>query len=423
MLRFVMSFLGGVFSMLTLGLAMGAVTLGAVFYMYGRDLPSIEVLQQYTPRTISRVYSGEGRIIDEFATERRLFTPSEEIPDLVKHAFVSAEDQNFYTHPGFDIRGMAAAAVEAVRSRGHDMRGASTITQQVMKNFLLSADRTAERKIKELILAVRIERAMSKEDILELYLNEIFLGQNSYGITAAAQTYFNKPLTDLTPGEAAYLAALAQRPGNLHPVRDYDDAVARRNYVLRRMAEDGYIDQQTAEVEAGLPLRSVQSGDYESFRAELPPRDYFTDEIRRQLSESFGDEQFASGGYAIRATVDPELQLDAGPRAPTGAGELRPGAGEMARGRDQAAAGVAGRRGDLAAGSGRHRRSARHHAGRPVVPGRGAGDRRPADAARDRGGARGGPGGAPVGHRLDPRQLRRQLRRGRRGAGPREDGG
>jgi penicillin-binding protein 1A len=306
-----MSFLGGIFSMLTLGLAMGAVTLGAVFWMYGRDLPSIETLQEYTPRTISRVYSGEGRIIDEFATERRLFTPSEEIPDLVKHAFVSAEDQNFYTHPGFDIRGMAAAAVEAVRSRGQEMRGASTITQQVMKNFLLSADRTAERKIKELILAVRIERAMDKEDILELYLNEIFLGQNSYGVTAAAQTYFNKPLTDLTPGEAAYLAALAQRPGNLHPVRDHDDAVSRRNYVLRRMAEDGYVDQQTADVEAGLPLRTVQSGDYDSFRAELPPRDYFTDEIRRQLSESFGDEQFASGGYAIRATADPELQVEA----------------------------------------------------------------------------------------------------------------
>jgi penicillin-binding protein 1A len=309
LLRFFMSFLGGIFSMLTLGLAMGAVTLGAVFYIYGRDLPSYEVLAQYTPRTISRVYSAEGRIIDEFATERRLFTPSEEIPDLVKHAFVSAEDQNFYTHPGFDVRGMVAAFVEAVRSRGQDMRGASTITQQVMKNFLLDGSRTAERKIKELILAVRIEQAMDKEDILELYLNEIFLGQNSYGVTAAAQTYFNKSLEQLSPGEAAFLAALAQRPGNLHPVRDHDDAIARRNYVLRRMAEDGYIPEDVAEAEAALPLRTVQSGDFESFRAALPPRDYFTDEIRRQLSANFGEEEFFTGGLSVRATMDPELQV------------------------------------------------------------------------------------------------------------------
>lgn len=304
-----MSFLGGIFSMLTLGLAMGAITLGAVFYIYGRDLPSYEVLAQYTPRTISRVYSGEGQIIDEFAQERRLFTPSEEIPDLIKHAFVSAEDQNFYTHPGFDIRGIVAAGLEAVRSRGEDLRGASTITQQVMKNFLLDGSRTAERKIKELILAVRIEQAMDKEDILELYLNEIFLGQNSYGVAAAAQTYFNRPLTELSPGEAAYLAALAQRPGNLHPVRDLDDAIARRNYVLGRMAEDGYIPEEVAAAEAALPLRTVQSGDFDSFRDALPPRDYFTDEIRRQLSANFGEEEFFTGGLSIRATMDPELQV------------------------------------------------------------------------------------------------------------------
>ena len=311
MLRFVLSFLGGIFSTLVLGAAMAAVSLGAVFYMYGRDLPSTDALSQYTPRTISRVYSGEGNIIDEFATERRLFTPAEDIPDLVKYAFVSAEDQNFYTHPGFDIRGIAAAAFEAVRTRGREMRGASTITQQVMKNFLLSADRTAERKIKELILAVRIEQAMDKEGILELYLNEIFLGQNSYGVTAAALTYFNKSLDQLSPAEAAYLAALAQRPGSLHPVRDRDAAIARRNYVLGRMAEDGYITDAVAAEQEALPLRTVQGGDYPSFRSTVPPRDYFTDEIRRQLTGTFGDEEFFSGGLSIRATVDPDLQVAA----------------------------------------------------------------------------------------------------------------
>ncbi|MBP1805962.1 penicillin-binding protein 1A [Rubellimicrobium aerolatum] len=311
MLRFLMSFLGGIFSALCLGLVLAAVTVGAVFHVYGRDLPSTEVLSQYAPRTISRVYNAEGRIIDEFATERRLFTPSEEIPDLVKNAFVAAEDQNFYTHPGFDLQGMAAAGLDAVRSRGADLRGASTITQQVMKNFLLDGSRSAERKIKELILATRIEKAMSKDDILELYLNEIFLGENSYGVTAAALSYFNKPLSALSPGEVAYLASLPKEPSNLHPVRDYARAVERRDYVLRRMAEDGYIDGPTLEAEIAAPLLTVQSGAYPSFRSTLPPRDYFTDEIRRQLSANFGEEEFFSGGLSIRATMDPELQVEA----------------------------------------------------------------------------------------------------------------
>ncbi len=311
MLRLIASFLGGLFSTLTLGLVMAALGIGGVFYVYGRDLPSYEALAQYTPRTISRVYSGEGRIIDEFATERRLFTPAEEIPDLVKHAFVSAEDQNFYSHPGFDPRALAAVAWEAVASRGESIRGGSGITQQVMKNFLLDGSRSVERKVKELILAMRVEQVLTKEDILELYLNEIFLGANSYGVTAAAQSYFNKSLTELSPGEAAYLAALAQRPGDLHPVEDHEDAVNRRNYVLRRLWEDGVIDEATMDAEQAAPLRTVQTGDYPSFRSTVPPRSYFTDEIRRQLSENFGEEEFFTGGLSVRATMDPDLQVTA----------------------------------------------------------------------------------------------------------------
>ena len=311
MVRFVFSFFGGLFSMVTLGAGMAALTLGAIFYMYGRDLPSHEVLAQYAPKTISRIYSVEGEIIDEFASERRLFAPAEEIPDLVKQAFISAEDRNFYVHPGYDVRGIAAAFVEAVQSRGQDLRGASTITQQVMKNFLLSADRTAERKIKEIILATRIERALDKEHILELYLNEIFLGQNSYGVAAAAQTYYNKPLSQLSPGEAAYLAALAQRPGNLHPVRQEEAAINRRNYVLREMYENGYITEAVMQSERAQPLLTVQNGDYDSFRSTLPPRDYFTDEIRRQLSRNFGEDEFFGGGLTVRATIEPDLQISA----------------------------------------------------------------------------------------------------------------
>ena len=311
MLRFVGNVLGGIFTALTLGMIFAALTVGGIFYMYSRDLPSYEALSQYTPATISRIYSGEGEIIDEFARERRLFVPAEDIPDLVKQAFISAEDKNFYTHHGYDTRGMVAALVEAVRTRGERVRGASTITQQVMKNFLLSSDRTAERKIKEIILAARVEGAMSKEKILELYLNEIFLGQNSYGVAAAAQTYYNKTLSELSAAEVAYLAALAQRPGNLHPVRQKDDAVARRNYVLGEMLDNGYIDQATHDAAVAAPLETVQNGDFEAFRESLPPRDYFTDEIRRQLSGTFGEEEFFSGGLTIRATVDPDLQADA----------------------------------------------------------------------------------------------------------------
>ncbi len=308
MLRFIGSALGGIFSAATLGLIFAALTLGGIFYMYSRDLPSIENLSQYTPATISRIYSGEGEIIDEFARERRLFVASEDIPDLVKQAFISAEDKNFYSHHGYDTRSMVAALVEAVRTRGERVRGASTITQQVMKNFLLSSDRTAERKIKEIILAARVETAMSKEKILELYLNEIFLGQNSYGVAAAAQTYYNKPLADLSAAEVAYLAALAQRPGNLHPVRQMEDALDRRAYVLGEMRDNGYIDRAIYDAATAEPLLTVQNGDYEAFRETLPPRDYFTDEIRRQLSGTFGEEEFFSGGLTIRATVDPDLQ-------------------------------------------------------------------------------------------------------------------
>ena len=242
--RFILSFFGAIFSLVTLGIAAIALTIGGIFWMYGRDLPSHEALAQYKPPTISRIYSGEGEIIDEFARERRLFVPAEYIPELVKQAFISAEDKNFYTHAGYDPRGIAVAGFEAVRSRGANVRGASTITQQVMKNFLLSGDRRAERKIKEIILASRLEETLDKERILELYLNEIFLGQNSYGVAAAAQTYFNKNLGELAPHEAAFLASLPKAPSDYHPVREKERLLARRNFVLKEMYENGYLKKE-----------------------------------------------------------------------------------------------------------------------------------------------------------------------------------
>ncbi|WP_299360880.1 penicillin-binding protein 1A [uncultured Paracoccus sp.] len=307
MLRFILSFFGAIFSWFVTGLVFVALILGGVLWMYGRDLPSHEQLASYAPKTISRIYSREGRLIDEFAQERRLFQPIEEIPDLVKQAFISAEDKNFYAHGGFDPRGMAGAVVQAVRSGGENVRGASTITQQVMKNFLLSSDRSVERKGKELILATRLEQTLSKDKILELYLNEIFLGQNSYGVAAAAQTYFNKQLDRLAPHEAAMLAAMPQAPSR-SVVNDKQRILERRSYVLREMWQNGFIDEATFRSEDAMPLRTVQNGDFPAFREQLPPRDYFTDEIRRQLSREFGEEEFFTGGLAIRATVDPQLQ-------------------------------------------------------------------------------------------------------------------
>ncbi len=306
MIRAILSFFGAIFSLATIGMVVAAACIAGIFFAYGKDLPDHESLANYTPKTISRIYSNEGNIVDEFARERRLYAAPDEIPDLVKQAFISAEDKNFYEHPGFDLRGIAGAAIEY--AQGGRLRGASTITQQVMKNFLLDGSRSAERKIKELILAARIETVLSKDEILALYLNEIDLGARSFGVAAAAQTYFNKSLEELNPEEAAFLAIHPKAPYSYHPVKNKEDAIERRNFVLEEMFENGYLDRSEYDVARLAPLRSVQNGDFASFRSTLPPRNYFTDEIRRQLSRDFGEEEFFSGGLTIRATVDPELQ-------------------------------------------------------------------------------------------------------------------
>lgn len=298
--------MGAIFSWACLALIAGALLLDAVVWMFGRGLPSHDQLASYEPPTISRVFSAEGHLLDEFANERRLFSPIEEIPPLVRNAFISAEDKNFYLHQGYDPIGMVKAAVQAMR--GSRLRGASTITQQVMKHFLLTRSRSVERKIKEILLAYRLEQTLSKDEILELYLNEIFLGRNSYGVMAAAQTYFNKPLEALSAEEAAYLAALPKAPSNYHPVRNKDAALARRNFVIEEMVENGHISPEQGREAKGSDLKTVMSGDFNSFRASLPPRSYFTDEIRRQLSSAFGENEFFSGGLTIRATIDEELQ-------------------------------------------------------------------------------------------------------------------
>lgn len=272
-----------------------------------KDLPDYEVLAKYEPAVMTRVHAADGALMDEFATKRRLYLPIQSIPDRVKGAFISAEDKNFYKHHGLDPEGLARAILNNLKSLGTGRRpeGASTITQQVAKNFLLSSRTSLERKVKEALLSFRIEKAFSKDKILELYLNEIYLGRGAYGIAAAALTYFNKPVDELTINETAYLASLPKGPSNYDPFRHPDRALARRNWVIDRMHENGYITGQEAEQSKAKPLGVVKSHeDNYVFGA-----DYFTEEVRRQLLSQYGNKTLYEGGLSVRTTLDPRLQL------------------------------------------------------------------------------------------------------------------
>ena len=308
----VIRFFGFLFSVGVLGLAAAAGGVGLMVWLYGADLPSTESLASYEPATLTRVYSGEGALMAEFAEERRIFTPIDEIPEVVKAAFISAEDKNFYEHPGIDAMGIARAALanlENLRQGRGGLQGGSTITQQVMKNFLLGNERSLERKIKEAILAVRIGDTLSKDRILELYLNEIFLGQNAYGVAAAAQRYFGKTLEDLTVSEAAYLAALPKAPSDLHPIRQRQRAIGRRNYVLREMFENGHISRAVFETARESALVTLLDDDAPEPQIARPtPPDHFTEEVRRRMTDALGAETLFGGGLTVRATIDPELQ-------------------------------------------------------------------------------------------------------------------
>lgn len=303
-----MRWLGQLFlALLSLGFLAAIIAIIAaamIFAHFTKDLPDYTQLKNYEPPIVTRIYAGDGRLLAEYAQERRVFVPIEVIPDMVKQAFLAAEDQNFYTHPGVDMTAIARAVVTNYLNRGSGrLSGASTITQQVAKNFLLSNERTYARKIKEAILAVRIEEAMSKDKILELYLNEIFLGQRSYGVAAAALTYFNKKLDDLTIAEAAYLAALPKAPNNYHPVRRHTEALARRNWVIGRMVEDGYITASQGELARAMPLAMTLRNDSDVVYAP-----FYAEEVRRELQDRYGKDSLYEGGLAVRTSLDPRLQ-------------------------------------------------------------------------------------------------------------------
>ncbi len=280
---------------------------GAIYTIsyYGQDLPDYSKLKDYKPPVVTRVYAGDGRLMSEFAQEKRIFVPIEAIPDMAKNAFISAEDKNFYSHQGVDYTAIARAAISNIKNMGTGRRpvGASTITQQVAKNFLLTNEVSFRRKIREAILAFRMERAMSKDRLLELYLNEIYLGEGSYGVAAAALNYFNKSLEELQIPEVAFLAALPKAPNNYHPVRHHDAAMSRRNWVIERMTEDRYITKGQSELAKAAPLRIIRRNNTNVINAP-----YFAEEVRRELIDHYGEDGLYGGGLAVRTSIDPRLQ-------------------------------------------------------------------------------------------------------------------
>ncbi|MCZ4279435.1 penicillin-binding protein 1A [Kiloniella laminariae] len=276
-----------------------------VFYEYGRGLPDHNELVDYDPPTVTRVHAGDGRLLEEYAREKRIYVPIEAIPERVKDAFLSAEDKDFYSHPGINFFSLARAMVTNIKNVGSGKRliGASTITQQVAKNFLLTNEVSYERKIKEAILTFRIEQSFGKERILDLYLNEIFLGYRSYGVAVAALNYFNKSLDELTVAEAAYLAALPKAPSNYHPVRRHEAALERRNWVIDRMLENNKITAEEAEIAWQSPLQIIRRDDTEVVNAP-----YFAEEVRRELLDLYGEEKLYEDGFSVRTTLQPKFQ-------------------------------------------------------------------------------------------------------------------
>lgn len=291
------------FSLLVVGLigVIGAVA--AALYYFGHDLPDYHTLATYEPPIVTRAYASDGRLLAEFATEKRVYVPIATVPKTVVNAFLSAEDKNFYSHAGVDPMGIFRAAANNIIHPGHRKKGASTITQQVAKNFFLNNEVSYTRKIKEAILSFRIEQAYTKDRILELYLNEIFLGAGTYGVAAASLEYFNKPLEELSLEEAAYLAALPKGPNNYNPERHYQAAIDRRNWVIDQMVENGFVTRAEAATAKARPLTIIHR-DSEQY-VNYP---YFAEEVRRKLMDLYGEKGLYEGGLIAHTTMIPEYQ-------------------------------------------------------------------------------------------------------------------
>jgi penicillin-binding protein 1A len=285
----------------------GVAGVAALIWYFSKDLPDYSQLQAYEPPVMTRIHAADGALLGEYARERRLYLPIQAVPKLVTNAFLAAEDKNFYEHGGIDFTGMARAGLLYAQNYGSNRRpqGASTITQQVAKNFFFSSEVSFSRKIKEALLAMRIERAYSKDKILELYLNHIYLGLGAYGIAAASLVYFDKPVNELTVAEAAYLAALPKAPTLLHPAKNHDRAIERRNYVIDRLLENGWIKQADADKARKEPLVVTSRAN----GAHIFAGEYFAEEVRRDIFERYGEKKLYEGGLSVRTTLDPKIQV------------------------------------------------------------------------------------------------------------------
>ena len=288
----------------------GFISIFLIFYTLWRfssELPSYEKIVEYKPNLSSRIYSSDGFLLKSFYTEERIFIPIGRIPKNIKYAFLASEDKNFYNHYGVDIIAIFRAFLTNIININSNKRvvGASTITQQVVKNLLLSNELSYSRKIKEIILAVRIENILNKEDILELYLNDIYLGYGSYGIGSASLNYFNKSIYDLQLHEIAFLASLPKAPNNYNPKTNYLKAIDRRNWVIDRMYTNGFIKKKDLDYKK-QPLEV-----FERFDIEFSDADYFYEEIRKQLFKRFSEEKLYSDGLIIKTALDSSIQKSA----------------------------------------------------------------------------------------------------------------
>ena len=294
-------------------LTIAIFTLGLLFafstlWYFSSDLPDYKILANYKPPVSSRVHSGEGQLIAEYALQKRLFIPYDSIPDKVIYSFLSAEDKNFFSHPGIDAKSITRAIIKNLKNYFSEKRleGASTITQQVAKNFLLTSEVSFKRKIKEAILAFRIERAYSKERIMELYLNQIYLGIGTYGVAAASLEYFDKSVNDLSYEEAALLAALPKAPSKYNPFKSIERAKARRNIVLKNLYDNSYIDS--------IEYKELKNKEIKTKKRKielLEEANFYSEEVRRIVSDTYGFDDLYKGGLSIRTPLNSNYQIEA----------------------------------------------------------------------------------------------------------------
>ena len=300
------NFASTIFTLMFLGVLLGSVAVLYIVFQYSKDLPDYSQLESYTPPTVTRLYAADGQLIEEYATEKRLFVPINAIPKRLVNAFIAAEDKNFYSHPGIDFISIIRAAVKNIANIGKNrsLVGGSTITQQVVKNFLLTNEKSFSRKIKEAILAFRITQAYPKDKIMELYLNEIYLGNRSYGVSAAALNYFNKSIDELTIEEAATLASLPKAPSSLDPTRFPEKARIRRDWVISRMLDEGFINEVEAVLASSKDIETIDADETE----QVKNAGFFAESVRQNLTEIYSEEAVYEKGMTVHTTLDPQLQ-------------------------------------------------------------------------------------------------------------------